>query len=481
MKVTTKRILASFGERPERASGRRAAPRGAVVLALLWLWGAMPGLGQTAATNAVTPEMLQQVLSRLAQAEAEIKALKTELAARPVVPVQTNMPVAGASPDPAWQQRLVKDEAELTKLRSELDARDTVDLKPKYPNLQFHGFGDIDWGADTRKSGHIPYGVSTYGGRNTFFLGELDLYLSSQLAENLSIVNETTLGAGLDNKMEIDIERLYLEYRANDHFNLDLGRFHTALGYYSTTYHHGNWLETAVGRPTFLQFEDSGGILPVHMVGLSIHGAVPSGKLNLDYFVEVGNGLHYSTDPNQEAVQQVVSFSDSKAVNVALTARPEGLPGFQFGSGVYYDLITPDLTSQTSGITSLPRDNQLIFNGHAVYHNSLWEVMAEGYLIRDRPDGGSAHYSPAFFTQLSRKFGLWTPYARYTYYNVSRNDLLYTLAWAGGVNAGVHYGPSLGLRYDFSDFAAFKVQYDYLHDSGFNDASRITLQACFTF
>ena len=108
-------------------------------------------------------------------------------------------------------------------------------------------------------------------------------------------------------------------------------------------------------------------------------------------------------------------------------------------------------------------------------------IPERGYLIRDQPVNGSAHYSPAFYAQMSRKFGLFTPYARFTYYNASRNDLLYTGAWAGGVNAGIHYGPSLGLRYDLSDYAALKAQYDYLLDSGLNDASRITLQACFTF
>jgi hypothetical protein len=146
-------------------------------------------------------------------------------------------------------------------------------------------------------------------------------------------------------------------------------------------------------------------------------------------------------------------------------------------------LVTPDLATMpiAGQPTSLPRNNQFIFNAHAVYHNSLWEFLNEGYLIRDQPLNGTAHYNPAFYSQLSRKLGLFTPYARFTYYDIQHSDLLYSLAWAGGVNVGSHYGPSLGLRYDFSDYAAIKAQYDYLVDSGFNDASRITLQACFTF
>jgi len=85
------------------------------------------------------------------------------------------------------------------------------------------------------------------------------------------------------------------------------------------------------------------------------------------------------------------------------------------------------------------------------------------------------------YGQISRKFGKLIPYARFTYYNASQNDALYSLVWNQGANEGIHYGPSLGLRYDFSTYVALKVQYDYLIDHGFNDASRLTLQAAFTF
>ena len=102
-------------------------------------------------------------------------------------------------------------------------------------------------------------------------------------------------------------------------------------------------------------------------------------------------------------------------------------------------------------------------------------------MIRDKPQGGDAHYSPALFTQISRKWYPWTPYVRFTYYNLSRNDALYTYAWDGGANSGMHLGPSLGLRWDFATYAALKFQYDYLVDSGLNDASRGTVQVSFRY
>ena len=138
--------------------------------------------------------------------------------------------------------------------------------------------------------------------------------------------------------------------------------------------------------------------------------------------------------------------------------------------------ITPEAA------TPLPDFDQFIFNAHVVYHNANWEFLSEGYLIDDTAgNGGSSHYSPAFFAQISRKFGLLTPYARFTYYDVSNHDPLYSIVWNNGANAGVHYGPSLGLRYDISTYVALKAQYDYLIDQKLNDASRLTLQAAFTF
>jgi len=401
-----------------------------------------PAQTNVTSSSNVEPDTLKKLLQRVDNQEAEIQALKSQLS-------HENAPAAEPAP--------------------------AMPPPPAYPNLQFHGFGDIDYAADNRK-GTMLNGVTETGVKNSFFLGEYDLFVTSQLSEEFSVLSEVVLSGGTDNDMSLDIERLLLQYHPNSYFNVDFGRFHTALGYYNNTYHHGTWFQTAVGRPSFLQYEDSGGILPIHTVGLSFHGAIPSGKLNLSYFFEIGNGDRFTTVPGQNAVQQVIANTDTKAVNVALIATPDWLPGVEMGIGTYYDRITPEAA------TPLPDFDQFIFNAHVVYHNANWEFLSEGYLIDDTAgNGGSSHYSPAFFAQISRKFGLLTPYARFTYYDVSNHDPLYSIVWNNGANAGVHYGPSLGLRYDISTYVALKAQYDYLIDQKLNDASRLTLQAAFTF
>src|SRR5207247_10157642 len=48
--------------------------------------------------------------------------------------------------------------------------------------------------------------------------------------------------------------------------------------------------QTTIDRPFIFAFEDEGGILPVHNVGLSASGQIPSGRLGLRYIAEIGNG-----------------------------------------------------------------------------------------------------------------------------------------------------------------------------------------------
>ena len=81
---------------------------------------------------------------------------------------------------------------------------------------------------------------------------------------------------------------------------------------------------------------------------------------------------------------------------------------------------------------------------------------------------------------MSKHLGPWTPYARFTYVNSPASDPVYNLIQT----TGLRYGPTLGLRYDFTDFACLKVQYD--HNAEYDEqeaapADEVTFQVGFTF
>jgi hypothetical protein len=165
------------------------------------------------------------------------------------------------------------------------------------------------------------------------------------------------------NAFKVEPERVLLEYSLNDYFNLSLGRYHTAIGYYNTAYHHSTWLQTTTGRPFLFEFEDDGGILPVHTVGVSASGEIPSGSLGLHYLAEAGN-VRASRSPLSEPVQNVVDESNRKAMNFVLFARPDAVPGLQVGFSGYRDVLYP-VNSAKIGET--------IIDGYAVLTRSKFE------------------------------------------------------------------------------------------------------------
>jgi hypothetical protein len=69
-----------------------------------------------------------------------------------------------------------------------------------------------------------------------------------------------------------------------------LGRFQNLVGYWNNNFHHGAYMMTSVRRPGGASFEDEGGPLPSHLVGLLIEGNHAIGQAGLGYSLGLGAG-----------------------------------------------------------------------------------------------------------------------------------------------------------------------------------------------
>ena len=198
-----KRMLSKHGA---KAAWPAAFTQKHMVLALTALSLASPygGSAQTAAP--VDAATIQKLIQRVNELETEVKSLKSGAAA------------------PSARSSTAATEA----------ATEAAAAKDSFPQIQFHGFSDVTY--------HVG---SQAGDNNSFALGQLDFFLSSRISENLTIMSENVVEAGEDNNFGFEIERLLLQYRANDWFNMDVGRYHTTVGYYNTAYHHGAWFQTS--------------------------------------------------------------------------------------------------------------------------------------------------------------------------------------------------------------------------------------------
>lgn len=373
-------------------------------------------IAQAQNTPASQDDATNQLLQRVRELEAKVKQLEERQ------PAAAPAPAAAPTPAPAPEPVAVVEQPQVNAVAD---------------RLKLLLFGDTGY-----RSGHF------YGPTSSFEFGEFDLFATAQLSDRLSAMGEILFTTSSDNKVGLDVERLMLKYRQNDHFTASIGRIHTAIGYYNTAFNRGDYFQTAIGRPVMFEFDDEGGFLPMQDLGIVFNGEIPSGKLGLNYIFELTNGRNYGVDV--EPTQNRSDANNSKAVNFGLSVKPEQIPGLIVGFSLRHDYLSDELNQHVS---------ELIPVVFGIFKNSTYEWLNEGMLVSHKLPGGMTFRTAGFYSQFSRKFGHVRPYFRYSYVNAPVNDPIYgnlaEIPVVGRVN-----GPTVGLRYDFTRHSDFKLQYD---------------------
>jgi hypothetical protein len=379
------------------------------------------------------PARAQKLLDRMQDLEKQIQQIK----AQPAAPA----PVTALAPEPVVDAPAVHEVAS---------------------RLKLNVFGDV--GFEATDARHVT--------SNTFEVGSMDLFMTSRLSDRTSLLGEILFIAASDNSITPDIERLLFQYRQNDYFGFGVGRYHSSIGYYNTAFHQGAWFETAIGRPFMYAFDDEGGFLPLQEVGVTTYGKIPSGKLGLNYVAEIGNGRDHLLDG--EPAQNAQDANNGKSFNVALFSRPSALPDVELGFSLYHDYVT---------FSDNINHGELIATVHATYLNSKYEFLNEAMLVRHTGSSTGtpgAFHTPAFYTQFSRAFGKYRPYFRYQYINAGDGEPIYGDPTDGPI-VGRRQAPSVGIRYDFNEHAAFKLQYNRMTIRGEGSGNELDSQFAFTF
>jgi hypothetical protein len=314
--------------------------------------------------------------------------------------------------------------------------------------VTLHAFGDINF-------------MREPGDHSAFTLGQLSLFGTADFSDRFRVLVEAVAEAGLDNAFGVEVERLLFEYRPNDHFRVAAGRYHTAIGYYNTAFHHGTWFQTATGRPRLFDFEDDGGLLPVHNVGLTMSGSIPSGDAGLMWTAEIGNGRAAG---GAEPVQNSSDVDAHKAVNLALSSRPAGLPGLQIGGSFYVDRFAH---------TAQSRVDERITSAYVAYARAGLDLLGEAVWIGHAVNSGSRMTTHAGYAQIGRRRGAYTPFVRYQFIDAPTGDPLYS-------DIGRLTGPSVGLRYELTNSAALKLQINRQTQNGASSTGFAT-QVAFVF
>ena len=317
-------------------------------------------------------------------------------------------------------------------------------MRPGETGLPIRAFIDIGYARDK------PDAHGRHGG---FGLGNLNLYMTPSFGENIKSIVELVFEQDPDGALLIDLERVQLGYTFSDALTLWGGRFHTPFGYWNAAFHHGAQIQTSVLRPRFLGFEDQGGVLPVHGVGLLGSGSVALAGGRLKYDLYVANGT-----PVVDGVLEASGFKDdNRDKMVGGNLRHEfggGLAGLTLG----VHALTAQVRSEDAAGLETARTRLSMGGVFAVYEREPWELIGEYYAFRNRDllGGSGRHASWAGYVQAGYAFGPGlTVYGRAEQAEFDQAD-----AYFASMNAGRSYRrASVGLRHDFNVTTALKFEF----------------------
>jgi len=439
--------------------GARLGP--ALLLGLLI--GTVP-VRAVGAERAASVKELQQKLEESLKAiqaltervrELEARQAGTAVAASAAPAAAPSAPAAPAAASPAPGQAATPgttESARVEALAQQLDQLETANASRGTADtgVPLHGFADV--GVST----HNPINADLKG----FNVGNLDFYLTPRLSDRGRALFEMNTEVSGEGSVGVDLERAQIGYQLADQATVWLGRFHSPYGYVNTALHHGAWVNNSLRRPGFLQFEDSGGIVPAHTVGLWLTGAPRVGLGKVQYDAYVGN--------SQQIIDGVLDMRNAGNTHGHLIVG--GRLGYLFNAGAAEGLtLGVHAFSAHIGDNALPANmtRVLTYGGYAVYDTDQWENIAEVYLFDNEDLSGTSgkHHSNAGFVQLGYRASWGVPYARYEYTSLDQADN-YFGAQASGYS---YHRSALGLRFDLSPDAAVKLEFA---DTQLTDRSR---------
>lgn len=332
------------------------------------------------------------------------------------------------------------------------------------PRLNVTGFSDVNFFAQDE----AKPGASHSGFRD----GQFVLHFASALAPRVSAFAETTLSAHSTGGTTANIERLILRYAVSDALKFTMGRYHTPINWWNEAYHHGLWLQTSIFRPQMIQF--GGAFLPVHFLGAMADGVLSLGGLQTEYKVGVGNGRAAN---GHDTAGGAGDDDNNRALVASLNFRHDRLYRLNIGGSAYTDTL--QLTAPTAD-----RIKEDITAAHLVWSGETPEIIIEAANVRHESENTFQSWEhSAMYVQvgwrLSWNEGRWKPYARHESINLEAGDPVFADG-LGGATLTDEQVDLIGLRYDFSSYAAAKLELRRQRQQNTN-VEGIHVQFAFTF
>ena len=216
---------------------------------------------------------------------------------------------------------------------------------------------------------------------------------------------------------ESEMERLKAGWLFGEQTTIWVGRFHQPSKYWTTEYHHGQYLQTSISQPGIEEWEDDGGPIPSHITGLLLEtGQIRKDSSGFQFAVSAGFAPVLTEDGLEPFEPWDPSSDHGPAFNFRLAFLPDYFGNNQFGIlGGWSELEIDSDTSASQLGTQSVEQLQL-----GVYLDWRWEqlriISNVNYLETKhiRSDGNTRDDFWAGYIQAEYVVGShWTVYGRH--------------------------------------------------------------------
>lgn len=346
--------------------------------------------------------------------------------------------------------------------------------------LPLHGFADFLAGNSGQDAPEAQANTKLRG----VSMGTVDLYLTPEFSGGVkSLIEIAFEPASKDGVNGLDVERLQVGYSFSDSLTLWGGRFHTPIGVWNTSFHHGAQLQTSIYRPRFIDFEDKGGLMPTHMIGLWAHGntkIMDHTRFSYDFWAANGprivwDGDKMGLDPNfiradrQGTMLGLNLGVRNSGLTVGVHAYTSPVNEYQDTSYALNANNGPGSSSTGGPIAKLTSS---MMGAYVNYESDNLEFTAEYYNLQNTDETANANKkrsSNMYFAQVALPMGNWHTYARWEkteldkndpyFYNASSSTIPLNQGETGQLNAASYERGVLGVRYDIDAKSAIKIEY----------------------
>lgn len=256
---------------------------------------------------------------------------------------------------------------------------------------------------------------------------------------------------------ESELERLQAAWKFDEQTMLWAGRFHSVSNFWTTEYHHGQFMQTSISRPGLEEWEDESGPMPSHVTGLWLQHKYATGSESaID--LSLAAGLAPRFEGQQLMPFDVLNPEPGHELSVAgrIAYRPDVLSNSQIGVAIAHHDIAVSSESNPA-LADLNTITQSTFGVFGSWHWEKWVLLGNFVYFDidlDYVDGGVKDKFLLGYVQAEYAASEdWTVFGRTEFGDGEDNSPYLQL-----LPAVIAHKQMLGIRWDIADAHALTME-----------------------